>query len=97
MEEIFGLDTDIIMLGTLVGFLVIFFGVGTLAVINRIVLKIGLRNIPRRPAQTALIVVGLMLSTLIILLCAWNWRHAQPLHQKLGYRRPGRDRRNTDR
>ena len=66
MEEIFGLDTDIIMLGTLVGFLVIFFGVGTLAVLNRIVLKIGLRNIPRRPAQTALIVVGLMLSTLII-------------------------------
>ena len=66
MEEIFGLDTDIIMLGTLVGFLVILFGVGTLAVINRIVLKIGLRNIPRRPAQTALIVVGLMLSTLII-------------------------------
>ena len=66
MEEIFGLDTDIIMLGTLVGFLVIFFGVGTLAVFNRIVLKIGLRNIPRRPAQTALIVVGLMLSTLII-------------------------------
>ena len=66
MEEIFGLDTDIIMLGTLVGFLVIFFGVGTLAVLNRIVLKVGLRNIPRRPAQTVLIVVGLMLSTLII-------------------------------
>jgi putative ABC transport system permease protein len=66
MEEIFGLDTDIIMLGTLVGFLVILFGVGTLAVFNRIVLKIGLRNIPRRPAQTTLIVVGLMLSTLII-------------------------------
>lgn len=58
MEEIFGLDTDIIMLGTLVGFLVILFGVGTLAVFNRIVFKIGLRNIPRRPAQAALIVVG---------------------------------------
>ncbi len=66
MEEIFGLDTDIIMLGALAGFLVIVLGVGILAVLNRIVLKIGLRNIPRRPAQTALIVVGLMLSTLII-------------------------------
>ena len=58
MEEIFGLDTDTIMPGTLVGFLVILFGVGTLAVFNRIVLKIDLRNIPRRPAQTAFIVVG---------------------------------------
>ena len=54
MEEIFGLDTDIIMLGTLVGFLVIFFGVGTMAALNRIVLKIGLRNIPRRPPSLSL-------------------------------------------
>ncbi len=66
MEEIFGLDTDIIMIGTLIGFLIIACGVGMFAVLNRIVLKIGLRSIPRRPAQTALIVVGLMLSTLII-------------------------------
>ena len=28
--------------------------------------RMGLRNIPRRGAQTALVVVGLMLSTLII-------------------------------
>ncbi len=66
MEEIFGVDTDLIMLGVLTGFLIIFCGVGILALLNRIVLKVGLRNIPRRPAQTALIVVGLMLSTLII-------------------------------
>ena len=33
---------------------------------NRVFLKLALRNIPRRPAQTALIVVGLMLSTMII-------------------------------
>ena len=31
-----------------------------------IVVKIGLRNIPRRKAQTTLIIIGLMLSTLII-------------------------------
>ena len=66
MEEIFGVDTDRIMLGVAVGFLLIVVGVGVLALFNRIILKVGLRNIPRRPAQTALIVVGLMLSTLII-------------------------------
>ena len=66
MEEIFGVDTDRIMIGVVIGFLLIVVGVGALALLNRIVLKIGLRNIPRRPAQTALIVVGLMLSTLII-------------------------------
>ena len=66
MEEIFGVDTDRIMIGVVIGFLLIVGGIGVLALLNRIVLKIGLRNIPRRPAQTALIVVGLMLSTLII-------------------------------
>ena len=33
---------------------------------NRIIAKMGLRNIPRRPTQTALIVLGLTLSTVII-------------------------------
>ncbi len=66
MEEIFGIDTNHIMIGVVIGFLLIVGGIGALALLNRIVLKIGLRNIPRRPAQTALIVVGLMLSTLII-------------------------------
>ena len=33
---------------------------------NRILVKLALRNIPRRPAQTVLIIVGLMLSTTII-------------------------------
>ena len=66
MEEIFGVDTNRIMLGVAVGFALIVGAVALLALLNRIVLKIGLRNIPRRPAQTSLIVVGLMLSTLII-------------------------------
>ena len=66
MQDIFGLDTNIIMVGVLIGFLLIVGGVGLLALLNRIILKMGVRNIPRRPAQTALIVVGLMLSTLII-------------------------------
>ena len=66
MEEIFGVDTNRIVVGVAVGFALIVGAVALLALLNRIVLKIGLRNIPRRPAQTSLIVVGLMLSTLII-------------------------------
>lgn len=38
-----------------------------LATRNPVLVKIGLRNIPRRPAQSVLIVVGLTLSTVIIL------------------------------
>ena len=34
---------------------------------NRILLKLALRNIPRRRAQSVLIIVGLMLSTTIIM------------------------------
>ena len=44
----------------------IFALVGFIAVRNPVMFKTGLRNIPRRPAQTALIVIGLMLSTLIM-------------------------------
>jgi putative ABC transport system permease protein len=38
-----------------------------LSIRNPVIAKIGLRNIPRRPAQSALIVLGLTLSTVIIL------------------------------
>ena len=66
MQSLFGIDTDVLMvvvLGALVGILA---ALGFTALLNRVMLKIGVRNLPRRPAQTALIVVGLMLSTLII-------------------------------
>ncbi len=33
---------------------------------HRVIFKMGMRNVPRRPAQTTLIVIGLMLSTLIM-------------------------------
>ncbi len=33
---------------------------------QRVIFKMGMRNVPRRPAQTTLIVIGLMLSTLIV-------------------------------
>lgn len=45
---------------------IIFGVVGLLAARNPVMFKMGLRNIPRRKAQTTLIVVGLMLSTVII-------------------------------
>lgn len=44
----------------------ILLGVTLIALRQPIIAKLGLRNIPRRPAQSALIVIGLTLSTLII-------------------------------
>ncbi len=66
MREFFGRDME--MLATVLAILLII-SLGTvlfLAFRNRILVKLALRNIPRRPAQTILIVVGLMLSTTII-------------------------------
>ena len=66
MEELFGLSMNYIM----VALLAIFLGIMSIVVImawrNRIMLKMGLRNIPRRKSQTVLIVVGSMLSAVII-------------------------------
>src|SRR6266508_5907859 len=39
--------------------------VATLALRNRVFFRLGVRNVPRRPARTALIVLGLMLGTTI--------------------------------
>jgi len=47
-------------------FVIVIGFIGVLAWRSRIMLKLGLRNIPKRPAQTALIILGLMLSTVII-------------------------------
>ena len=66
MEELFGLDMDIIMVALLALFLPITAGVGFLAWRNRVMLKLGLRNIPRRKSQTLLIIIGIMISTLIM-------------------------------
>jgi putative ABC transport system permease protein len=66
MEELFGLSMTTVMQAVFIAFALIVLAVGLLALMNRIVFKIGVRNIPRRPAQTILILVGLMLSTLII-------------------------------
>ena len=66
MNEVFGIPAD-----TLATALAVVLGVGlavvaALALRDPIFLKLGLRNIPRRPARSALIVLGLMLGTAII-------------------------------
>src|SRR5215210_3041249 len=66
MENIFGIP-----MGTLAVALAVLLGILMTPVIftvlfKRVMFRIGIRNIPRRRAQTLLIVLGLMLSTLNI-------------------------------
>ena len=66
METLFGIPMSLLSIS-----LASILGVASLVIIsmamrNRILLKLALRNIPRRRAQTILIVIGLMLSTTII-------------------------------
>ena len=66
MNELFGVSMTYIATGCFVVTALILAYVAFIAVRNPVMFKMGLRNIPRRPAQTSLIVVGLMLSTLIM-------------------------------
>ena len=66
MEELFGVSMTTLMwvLLALTGS-----ALGVVAVLawrNPVMVKLGLRNIPRRPGQTALIIVGIMLSSIIM-------------------------------
>ena len=64
MEELFGLSTNMIALVAI--FTATMLVILGLAVRNRIMVKLGLRPILRRPGQSVLIVVGVMLSTVIM-------------------------------
>ena len=66
MEELFGVPMDVIMVALLAIFLPVIAGIAIVAWRNRVMLKLGLRNISRRKSQTALIIVGIMISTLIM-------------------------------
>ena len=66
MEELFGIPMNWIMFVLLVIFISIMAVVVVMAWLNRIMLKLGLRNIPRRRGQSVIIVVGSMLSAVII-------------------------------
>jgi putative ABC transport system permease protein len=66
MNELFGIPT-----GTLAVVMAALLGISLalvigLAIRNRILFKLGVRNVPRRPGRSALIVVGLMLGTTIV-------------------------------
>ncbi len=66
MDELFGVSMTIIAFVCAALTAIILMVVGYLAWRNPVMFKNGIRNIPRRRSQTALIVVGLMLSTVII-------------------------------
>ncbi len=66
MNEIFGASMNSIMVVLLGLLAVCVMLVAWVAWRRPVIFKLGVRNIPRRKAQTTLIVIGLMLSTLII-------------------------------
>lgn len=66
MDNIFGLSMTTILITVLVIMVLCLLTTALIALRNRVIFKMAVRNIPRRKAQTILIMVGLMLSTLII-------------------------------
>src|SRR6188472_3821096 len=66
MNDIFGIPMAGLMMVLLALLAICLSGVAFVAWRKPVIFKLGVRNIPRRRAQTCLIVVGLMLSTLII-------------------------------
>ncbi|MBX3071126.1 MAG: ABC transporter permease [Thermomicrobiales bacterium] len=66
MNELFGIDMTTLTIALVALLTVCLLSVGWIAWRRRVVFNLGVRNLPRRKAQTLLIVAGLMLSTLII-------------------------------
>jgi len=66
MQELFGIPVDTLLVILAVALVVALGFVGVLALRNRILLKLAVRNVGRRRGRSALIVVGLMLGTTII-------------------------------
>lgn len=66
MEKLFGLPIDTLLTWLLATLLIGFAVLAFFALRNRVLFRLGIRNIARRPAQTALIVLGLMLATLLV-------------------------------
>ncbi len=83
MDELFGIPTIGIMLVLVMLLAICLLSVAWVAWRRPVIFKLGVRNIPRRPAQSALIILGLMLSTLLIS-AAFNsgdaMQHSATLH-----------------
>jgi putative ABC transport system permease protein len=65
MEKLFGIPMDQLSAGLTAIFLLGTAIIAFLAMRNRVMFRMAIRNIPRRRAQSTLIVVGLMLATLL--------------------------------
>ncbi len=66
MNDIFGVSMDAIMVTLLILLGICVLAVAWIAVRRPVIFKLGVRNMPRRRAQSGVVVLGLMLSTLII-------------------------------
>jgi putative ABC transport system permease protein len=66
MNELFGIPIDTLLIVLAVLLAIVAGALGVLALRHRVLLKLGVRNVGRRRARSALIVVGLMLGTTII-------------------------------
>jgi len=66
VEALFGIPMNQLAIVLAAGCGLIVASLVVLGLRNRVMVRLGLRNIPRRRTQTVLIIVGLMLSTLII-------------------------------
>src|SRR5215475_768309 len=66
MSKLFGIPVSGLAAALVLVLVVLFAGVAVLALRNRVFLRLGVRNVRRRRARSALIVVGLMLGTAII-------------------------------
>jgi putative ABC transport system permease protein len=66
MREVFGIPVDTLLVILAVGLVIAMAVLGLLALRNRILVKLAVRNVGRRRGRSGLIVVGLMLGTAII-------------------------------
>ena len=66
METLFGLQMLYIAAGLSATLLILILAIAIIAIRNRFLIKLSLRNIPRRRTQSILIIVGLMLSSTIV-------------------------------
>jgi putative ABC transport system permease protein len=66
MEKLFGIPLPVLMMVLSGIFLTAMLVVVVMALRNSVMLKMGIRPISRRPGMTALIIIGVMLSTIIM-------------------------------
>ena len=66
MQTLFGLQIQYLAVGLTAALLILILAIAIIAVRNRFLIKLSLRNIPRRRTQSVLIIVGLMLSSTIV-------------------------------